>query len=505
MRYLTLAIAACLGCATAALAAPLGTTFTYQGQLNDNGAPANANYDFQFALFTGASGGTAVSTVELDNQTVSAGLINASLDFTDTPFDGQALWIEVHVRSAGSGTFTTLAPRQAINATPYALYALSAPGGGTVLTLPFSGSGSDPNAAFSATNTGSGNGIVGLTASSASGVYGSSTSGSGYGVAGRSGAGSALGAPAGTGVLGDSDTGYGLLGLSAQGDGVHGHTGFSGTGAFAGVAGEGDGGNYGVYGSSGSGTGVFGTSIDGDGVHGHTSHGGSAGTASGVAGLGDGSNFGVYGSSGDFVGVFGTSLNGWGVQANNTGSCNSAAQFCTSTLLVTNSEVGDLINAQAAGTYVFRVNGNGAVFANGGYNTGGADVAEYVPATQALAPGDVVEIDGDVGGEFRLASSPSSTAVAGVISTLPGLTMNTSEAAGEAARGEPRLALTGRVPVKVSAENGAIRAGDLLVSSSTPGRAMRAPANPQPGTVIGKAMQRLDDTFGEVEMLVMLR
>ena len=58
MRHLTLAIAACLGCVTTALATPLGTTFTYQGQLNDNGAPANANYDFQFSLFTGASGGT---------------------------------------------------------------------------------------------------------------------------------------------------------------------------------------------------------------------------------------------------------------------------------------------------------------------------------------------------------------------------------------------------------------------------------------------------------------
>jgi hypothetical protein len=59
--------------------------------------------------------------------------------------------------------------------------------------------------------------------------------------------------------------------------------------------------------------------------------------------------------------------------------------------------------------------------------------------------------------------------------------------------------------VKATSENGPIRAGDLLVSSSRPGRAMRAPATPAPGTVIGKAMQKLDRDSGEIEMLVMLR
>jgi hypothetical protein len=144
------------------------------------------------------------------------------------------------------------------------------------------------------------------------------------------------------------------------------------------------------------------------------------------------------------------------------------------------------------------------VFASG-YNTGGADVAEYVPSSQTLEPGDVVAIDSDAGSSFRLADVANSTDVAGVISTQPGLTMNTSEADEKAAAHEPRLALTGRVPVKATAENGAIRPGDLLASSSTPGHAMRAPEDPRPGTVIGKAMQALDGGRGEIEMLVMLR
>ncbi len=38
---------------------------------------------------------------------------------------------------------------------------------------------------------------------------------------------------------------------------------------------------------------------------------------------------------------------------------------------------------------------------------------------------------------------------------------------------EVPLAVVGIVPCKVTAKNGAIMAGDLLVTSSTPGRAMK--------------------------------
>jgi hypothetical protein len=174
---------------------------------------------------------------------------------------------------------------------------------------------------------------------------------------------------------------------------------------------------------------------------------------------------------------------------------------------IRNDTIGNLIIASSGtpSTDVFRVNGNGSVFANGDYNAGGADVAEYVPFSEKLEPGDVVEIDEEDGQSFRLSSRPNSHSVGGVISTKPGVSLNTTTAEESAAQGMPRLALSGRVPVKVTSENGAIRAGDLLVSSSKPGRAMRAPATPAPGTVIGKAMQKLDGANGEIEMLVMLR
>ena len=67
------------------------------------------------------------------------------------------------------------------------------------------------------------------------------------------------------------------------------------------------------------------------------------------------------------------------------------------------------------------------------------------------------------------------------------------------------LGLLGVVPVKVSAENGAIQPGDLLVASSTPGHAMKAGENPPQGTVIGKALEPLIEGTGYIRMIVTLQ
>ena len=70
--------------------------------------------------------------------------------------------------------------------------------------------------------------------------------------------------------------------------------------------------------------------------------------------------------------------------------------------------------------------------------------------------------------------------------------------------GRPLMALMGRVPVKATTENGPIRPGDLLVSSSTPGHVMRC-ADPQrcQGALIGKALEPLHTDEGTIEMLLM--
>ncbi|MCP3917206.1 MAG: VCBS repeat-containing protein [bacterium] len=60
------------------------------------------------------------------------------------------------------------------------------------------------------------------------------------------------------------------------------------------------------------------------------------------------------------------------------------------------------------------------------------------------------------------------------------------------------------VPCKVTSENGAIRAGDLLVTSSTPGHAM-VDNNPPIGTVVGKALESFSGANGSIKVLVTLQ
>jgi hypothetical protein len=68
------------------------------------------------------------------------------------------------------------------------------------------------------------------------------------------------------------------------------------------------------------------------------------------------------------------------------------------------------------------------------------------------------------------------------------------------------MAVVGIVPCKVSAENGAISRGDLLVTSSTKGYAMRASDTKKlAGSIMGKALQPLASGKGKIEVLVTLR
>jgi hypothetical protein len=57
--------------------------------------------------------------------------------------------------------------------------------------------------------------------------------------------------------------------------------------------------------------------------------------------------------------------------------------------------------------------------------------------------------------------------------------------------------------IRVDASHGSILPGDLLVSSSTPGHAMRA-ADPRVGTVIGKALGGLEEGQGSIPVLITL-
>ncbi len=458
---------------------PVGTGFTYQGQLKNNSSLVNGSCDFQFSLWDQSgsgsppSGGSQIGTTDAELVSVTNGLftvvLNFSNQFGDTAFR-DARWLQIDVRCpASSGSYTTLSPRQPLWAAPYAL--------GLRAGAIISGTAYQNLKVQSYAPTGSiPAGVTGemYAATDGVGVYGSnsvSTAGAtGMGVWGRTWS------PLGSGVQGTGINGAkGVKGTSDNGTGVYGMSG-SASGLSTYTTG-----NPGVWGDTDLGPGVVGTTSNGIGVYGKSSGGDMLGHW--------------------HAGVYGTAENGRGIEGNSSTSDGVRGTTDTGNFFVGCRWEGSPF--PACNKY-FRVSYTGTVFADGGYVTGGADVAEFISTRGEPQPGDVVEIDPDHPGQFRLASTPNSTRVAGAISTNPGASLGAIDPAGTENTG-PQLALAGRVPVKVSAENGAIRPGDLLVASSTPGHAMRAPADPAPGTVIGKALDNLDSGTGIIKMLVMLR
>lgn len=126
------------------------------------------------------------------------------------------------------------------------------------------------------------------------------------------------------------------------------------------------------------------------------------------------------------------------------------------------------------------------------------DIAEDIYSKDELENGDVVVIDAENDEHVKLSSKPYDTLAAGIISLNPAFYIQTSNT------GIP-LALAGRVKAKASAENGPIKRGDLLTTSSTPGHLMRCESNEKClGSVVGKALEPLNKGKGEIVVLVTL-
>lgn len=134
-----------------------------------------------------------------------------------------------------------------------------------------------------------------------------------------------------------------------------------------------------------------------------------------------------------------------------------------------------------------------------------ADSVDVVGPSSGYEPGDVLAIDVQHPRSFVKANAPYSTLVGGIYSTRPGL-LGKRERSAQAASNEVPLALNGIVPTKVTDENGPIHIGDLLVSSSHPGFAMRGTdKNRMTGAVVGKALGSLEVGNGVIEVLVSLQ
>lgn len=239
--------------------------------------------------------------------------------------------------------------------------------------------------------------------------------------------------------------------------------------------------------------GVEGRSLYGHGVYGNTD--GDYGWRSGVYGRAtkDHAN-GVTGwNEAGGPGVYGYGQSGSGVHA----------QSQSGVALMVKGAGVNLIEAwdAAAGDRRFLVSKYGTVRADTGYYTPAGDFAEMMPAAEGLEPGDVLAIGID--GRLVRSTLAFQTSVVGVYSTEPGFVGGYRDDGDQ--MGRVPLAVIGVVPVKASAENGAIAPGDLLVASSVAGHAMRAGADPPQGTVIGKALSELSQGTGTVTTLVTLQ
>ena len=309
------------GAASPVHSAPLGTAFTYQGQLHTSGAPANATCDFQFALYDAAAGGAQLgSTTTLPAIAVTDGLFTVQLNetgqFGPGVFAGEQRWLQISVRCpAGSGGYTALNPRQPLTATPYASYAPAAGNvpwsGVTGVPAGFSdGTDNDSLGALSCANgqVAKRSGATWACAADDNTTY---TAGSGL-VLGGTQFSVNFGTGANTVAAGDHSHGgqqwtasqsYGLLvnDTALNGTAIIGTAGGTGPGA------------VGVAGGSGNGVGVFGSSTSGRGVKGLS--GDPSTIAPPVAAVwGDSrTNAGVIGTSRDFFGVRGESTSGTGV------------------------------------------------------------------------------------------------------------------------------------------------------------------------------------------------
>lgn len=477
---------------TSAPAATISAAIGYQGRLvhPDTGAPLSGTYDLEFTFWSLSGGGSQIgATIARNAQVIRNGLYNTQLAVDPADVNGQELWLQIRVRATG-GTWETLTPRVQVLPT---VYALSLRPGAHI-----QGSVAKPESIVAATNTSSGFGLRGESRDIGGfGVYGYN----GYASGGYGGGviGSVL--ASGYGVIGKSDSGHGVgvSGYTQDGYGVAGYDGGSEQGhGYGGYFFSSDG--VGALGFSGANNtwnnmyapGLYGRSTNGVGVYGRSEGAGSWRTA-GVMGWGYG------GPGGEFYTYSGNIIQGY--EDVNSGDDMS-------------------LNLR------FKVSYLGNVYADGTYTSPAADLAELLPARDGLEPGDVLVVALD--GQLTRSSEAYQPTVVGVYSTQPGFLGGVPENTGDdenqvqqkaeetvvgkgmatselTAEGKVPLAIAGVVPVKASAENGAITPGALLVASATPGHCMLAGANPPVGTVLGKALEGLEQGTGSILMLVMLQ
>ena len=419
-----------------------------QGRLTDaSGNPLDGTYSLTFRLYDVSTGGTPLCS-DTNSVDVENGLFSTYIKATNCHIDGRQLYFSVEVEGDGE-----MSPRQYIDNVPYAW---SLRPGAIIsdtrdIVLKVQSTGTGDNDAFIADASGTGEAIE---------AY----------------------ATDGIGVFAKSDTFVGLQAYTYDPNNDH----------------------PGVFGCAAESSGTCDPYRDdnGAGVMGYSQYDFGGYFTSGASADG-----GVYAEANGSLrpALWAENIGGgFAIYAKNSSSGSGNATL----YLVQGNSGGDFVVAADSylGDRKWRVDSTGKGFFDGGYQTGGADFAEQMAVEGEEAdyePGDVLVISASADRMVELSTEPFATAVIGVHSTQPAVLAGAPDT-DDPLEGIP-VALTGIVPCKVSAENGPIHRGDLLVTSSTPGHAMRAGDNPPQGTVLGKALGELEEGTGVILVLVTLQ
>jgi hypothetical protein len=424
---------------------PLGTGFTYQGEIQENGSPVNGTVHLRFSLWDAVgsgqppTGGNQIGSSQLvpsvsASEGVFSVILNASGEFGENAFNGEARWLQIEVcADTGCASLSILSPRQPVTGAPYALSTswngLSgvpegfADGFDDIGAEPWETSGTDIFRATGNVGVGTANPVAKLDVRGGAMMVEN---------------------------IGDQAD---LLWLASERSWVFRQEGTGATTELK-LQSIGGGGNKNFI-------------IQTDGAVG-------IGTTTPRAKLD------VFSSS-----------DGVPLRVNGTSTMRNLVE-----------------GHRPIGFPVFHITGQGS------YVTG-SDFAEAMPAhgdKSTYEPGDVLVLNVESPGGVEKSSRPNDPKVAGVYSTRPGVLGADKDGETRVDGCDVPVAVVGIVPTKVSTENGPVQVGDLLTTSSTPGHAMKAALVlisdveiHRPGTILGKALEPLEEGTGLVKVLVTLQ
>lgn len=439
--------------AAAGITAPasLAQTFSYQGLIELNGQPVNGTLDLRFGIWDAATGGTRFSngTINRFDMPVADGLVETDLTFGNpSPWDAnEPRWLEIEVRDGDStGAYVTL-PRQPLQAAPFALNTrgIEVDRTGEVVTI----KGDDTISSNQA--------VLRLD--------------------------SGFGAFANYSAIDLLDRGESKWGIGKSNIDNAFYIGANGSLSTFSILNETE--------LVGIGTSSPSSKLD---VRGDVSVRSPNSSDGAVLNLDAGSS----GFSG--INLFSDTNDGWSIGNNASNDFAIGRRFDIPTLFM-KGDTGRIGIGTASPSSALDVNGIVTI-------RGGADIVEGFESACGTAwdPGTVLSIDPDNPGQLMCSADAYDNKVAGVVSGAGGIQPGIKLGQDGVLDGSIPVAMTGRVYVKASAENGPIRPGDLLTTASIPGHAMRVTDSDRGnGAIIGKAMGELESGEGLVLVLVNLQ